>query len=132
MLLTRRQSKITEPGTPTYAIRSLRFVRLALKPLATVLQVPMPTRHNLANKFKSQQFKSGCNQARLLNTNTRTHGAGERYLLQVYPFGGRWFSLVQRINQRQQVFTQCFRRERSAPDGALHDTVLVGAILHRS
>lgn len=50
-------------------------------------------------------------QTCLFNAYPRPHGAGERYLLQVYALGSGRLGLVQRINQSQQILTQCFRRE---------------------
>jgi len=52
------------------------------------------------------------------------------HFLQIHTLGSSRLGLVQRIHQSQQVLAQGFRRERGTTDGALHDTVLVGAVLH--
>src|SRR6266702_2425517 len=65
-----------------------------------------------------------------VHAHPRPHGRGDRHLAQVESLHVGRLRLVDRFDQGHQVVAQLLRRERSAPDGALNDAGLVGAVLH--
>src|SRR6266480_4993850 len=65
-----------------------------------------------------------------VHAHPRPHGRGDRHFAQVESLHVGRLRLVDRFDQGHQVVAQLFRGERSAPDGALNDAGLVGAVLH--
>ena len=62
----------------------------------------------------------------LVDAHANTHGAGDGDLLQVHALGCSRLGLLQRVDQGSQVFLQRGFFERSATDGGVDDTGLVG------
>src|SRR5215472_14319759 len=69
-------------------------------------------------------------EARHVDPYARAHRRGDGDLAQVYALHVGRLRLVHGVDQRDEIIAQLLGRERRAPDRALHDARLVGAVLH--